>query len=251
MKSKLLTAALAGALVLLVTQATAQSGGGGGGSRPTDAEVGDAASFGRNVKWLGLATTGFVQLSSDCTPDPDSPLGPDDRCVTLNPAPATTVFDFPDLGRITIPGRSANSLLCHWATPIISYSMSNPTGVAALSRITVRGRIRVESPVLANPALINPNTGEPFGGGIDTSLPTYRDFDTMQPGEFSSQSITPTRACIAGFFTKKALVETYGLSAAQANDIFNQPLTIRVGISGNASLVDSGGINFGVRITGD
>jgi hypothetical protein len=70
---------------------------------PTAAEVGDADSFGSRVVWMGLAGTGAVFSSSDCTPDPNNPLGPDDRCVTLIPAPAMTSFDFRDLGRITLP----------------------------------------------------------------------------------------------------------------------------------------------------
>ncbi len=60
---------------------------------PTDAEVGDANSFGRDVKWLGLLQSGSVSFQSDCTPAPgDPPPGPDDRCVTLNAAPAATSF---------------------------------------------------------------------------------------------------------------------------------------------------------------
>src|SRR5688572_372297 len=78
----------------------------------TDATVGDAASFGRNVKWLGLLS-GYGRLSADCTADP-ADTSP---CQTLAPAPSGTGFDFPAVDSITIPGRSANSLLCHTQTP--------------------------------------------------------------------------------------------------------------------------------------
>ena len=37
---------------------------------PTDADVGDADSFGKNVKWLGLLQTGSISLQPDCTPVP-------------------------------------------------------------------------------------------------------------------------------------------------------------------------------------
>jgi hypothetical protein len=255
----LFAAVVVGVMGVAITNAAFSSDGKSGAERlmeaaramVTDAEVGDAASFGRNVKWLGLVSTGFVQLSSDCTPVAgDPPPGPDDRCVTTNPAPAITTWDFTDLGRITLPGKSAKSFLCHSATPIMSYGMTNGTGVNGTGRFFHRGRIRIESPVLLDPALIDPATSLPYNGGFDVSLPSYRDLRTLEPGEISSQSIQATRGCIAGLVSKKSLVES-GLTEAQANEFFKQPITIRIGSSGSSSFVDFAAINFGVRITGD
>ena len=72
-------------------------------ARPTDAEVGDADSFGREVRWLGLMA-GSVFLQPNCSAG-------DASCVALNPAPAPTSFDVPDIAVVTLPGGSSQSLL--------------------------------------------------------------------------------------------------------------------------------------------
>lgn len=75
-------------------------------SAPTPEEVGDVDSFERNLRWLGV-TQGVVTLDADCTG-----ATPEDNCTVLAPAPAVTAFNHPDLARITLPGKSAHSLLC-------------------------------------------------------------------------------------------------------------------------------------------
>lgn len=221
---------------------------------PGVAEVGDADSFGRNVKWLGLAQTGVITLDSTCVPAPgDPPPGPDDRCVTLNPAPASTSFDFPDLARIKLPGKSAESLLCHWLSPIVSYSFGNPTGVFqpnALFRLTPY--VVIESPVLADPALINPLTGLPFGGVLETSFAaTYVDSRSLQPGDRQLTRHSQSRTCIAGFLSRRSLVENYGLTEAQAKEVFKKEMALRIGVRGSAALVGSASVLYGLRVVGD
>lgn len=219
---------------------------------PTAAEVGDADSFGRRVVWIGLATTGVVFLSSDCTPDPGNPLGPDDRCVVLNPAPlATTPFNYPDLGRITLPGDSVNSLICHWATPNIFYSFQNTTASPVSAQFRASATYRIESEVLQDPSLINPITGSPFAGGFDVSIPGALDRQTLAAGASQTHRISATRTCIAGLVTKAALVRDYGLTSAQAKKFFQKPVTIKVGVSGSALSVSSASISFSTRFTGD
>jgi hypothetical protein len=64
-------------------------------------DVGDADSFGRNAKWIGLMSSGVIQLTDfadDCLPA-NFQGGPDDHCVVLDAQPATTAFDFPDIAR--------------------------------------------------------------------------------------------------------------------------------------------------------
>ena len=80
---------------------------------PTLEEVGDVDSFGRNVKWLGVASA-FINLSGTCPVDPDNP---DELCQVLAPAPAFTAFNFQDAARLTLPGKSSHSLLCYWFSP--------------------------------------------------------------------------------------------------------------------------------------
>lgn len=218
----------------------------------TDADVGDADSFGKKVVWIGLVQTGVVVLAEDCTPDPDFPPGPNDQCVTLSAAPASTSFSYPDLGHVTLPGKSTDTLICHWVTPLVSYGFHNTTGAAALARFTLRATYRLESAVLANPALMNPLTGLPFNGGIDIpGLPTYRNHQTIADGATQSHIIQSTRTCIEGMISKSTLVNTYGLTEAQAKSFFANPVTIRAGVSGDAALVSGASIIVGTRFTGD
>lgn len=221
---------------------------------PTDAEVGDAESFGRNVKWIGLLQAGNVSLQADCTPVPgDPPPGPDDRCVTLNPAPATTSFDLPDIGRIKLPARASSSLLCHWLSPIAFYTLQNATGVfQPNAQIRFQPYIVIENPVLADPSLIDPGTGLPFGGRLETSFAaSYRDSMSMQPGDRHSRQWSESRTCIAGFMSKRNLVEGYGLTDAQARNFFRSEMTLRFGLRGSAALVTGANVIYGLRVMGD
>src|SRR5687768_11308831 len=63
------------------------------------AEVGDVDSFGRNVRFIGSMQSGTVTLTSDCTPSPEFPPGPDDECIVTSPAPGATSFNATDVGR--------------------------------------------------------------------------------------------------------------------------------------------------------
>lgn len=217
-------------------------------SAVTTEEVGDAGSFGRNVKWLGLASA-FLQLSDSCTPAPGDP--PLENCIVLNPAPAATSFNFPDLDRVTLPPRSSESLICHWQTPIVSYNASNPTGAPASFSLRVTAVYRIENEVLDEPGLTDPNTGLPLGGAIELPLTSIFEAGSMDPGEFDSEFITGTRMCIGGLVSRDSLVGNYGLSEAQARRFFNRQTTIRLGLSGQARLVENASLNLGTRFVGD
>jgi len=217
----------------------------------------DTDSFGRNVTFDGLLQAGTVSLFADpagCTPLPGDPApGPDDRCVVLNPAPGLTTFDFPDIGRLTIPGRSAHSLLCHWLTPIAYYSFQNPTGVfQSLATYRLSPYVIVESSVLSDPALIDPTTGLPFNGKLETAFAaTYQDSQSLDVNQSATRRFSETRVCIGGFLTKANLMSTYGLTDAQATQVFRHDMTLRFGLRGSAKLVDSSFVIYGLRVVGD
>ena len=50
---------------------------------------------------------------------------------------------------------------------------------------------------------------------------------------------------------RTALVSNYGLSEAQARRFFRRETTIRLGLSGQARLVENASINIGSRFAGD
>jgi len=221
---------------------------------PDDDAVGDAASFGRNVKWLGLLQSGSINLRANCTPPVGaSPLGPDDRCVTLNPAPAFTSFDFPDIGRIKLPGKSARSLLCHWLSPILTYAFENATGVyQPNARLQLSPYVVIESSVLSDPSLIDPGTGLPFGGRLETGFAaTYIDSRSMQPGDRQLIRHSQSRTCIAGFLARRSLVQGYGFTDAQVDELFRKDMRISFGLRGNAAMVSDATFLYGLRVVGD
>lgn len=224
------------------------------GPAPTPAPGGsDTDTFGRNVIWDGLLSSGSISLSSDCTPVPgDPPPGPDDHCITLNPAPASTTFDIPDVGRMTLPAKSSRDILCHWLTPIVSYSLYNGTGVPANGRITLTPYLKIESEVLNDPALIDLTTGLPFNGSLLTGFAaSYQSSHTLQPNERDTQRFSESRVCVAGTISRQGLIDGYGLTSAQVDKFFAKPMTLRLGVHGSASLVDFANIIYGLRIMGD
>jgi hypothetical protein len=215
----------------------------------TDAEVGDAASFGRAANWIGLLS-GFVELDTDCAPaNPGDP--PRTNCIVVNPAPAITNFDRPDLATITLPGKSAKSLICHWQTPVANVFWNNDTAANANARLTVRPYYVFENEVLNDPALVNPLTGLPFGGQFEQSLIAINDLQTLAPGFASSRLYTFTRTCIGGAISRNFLTQSLGLSEEQAKQFFRKPTTIRIGLRGSAQLAQFASINVGTRFLGD
>ena len=212
----------------------------------TDEDVGDSDSFGRNLRWLGLADMS-VELTDTC-PGAD----PDAGCQVLNPAPAFTSFAFEDLGRITLPGKSTHSLLCYWFSPVVTARYANPTSNQVLARFRYSPTLTIENPVLATPGLIDPTTGLPFNGKLLTGMTSSEVFEVpLAPGVAFTERSRDSAVCIAGFISRKSLADTYGLSDAQIKEFFKKPTTVRMNISGHAQYVESASLYFGLRIIGD
>ena len=214
---------------------------------PTVEEVGDADSFGRNVTYLGLVQSQPVFTTSDCTGS-DPTL---ERCIVAAPAPAVTVFDEINLGTLSLPKNASKSLLCFTVTPFIFNDWQNFTGSAQLARFSAVANITITNPVLDDPALIDPNTGLPFGGKIDLGLITWSKTFTLQPNEINTERSTESRACIAGIISKRALVDTYGLTEPQANQFFKKAMTLTLGASGTVAMSEFTQYFYGLRIYGD
>lgn len=212
----------------------------------SDEDVGDSDSFGRNLRWLGLADMA-VELTDTC-PSTD----PDAGCQVLNPAPAFTPFAFEDLGRITLPGKSTHSLLCYWFSPVLTVRYANPTANPVLARLRYSPALTIENPVLATPGLIDPTTGLPFNGKLLTGMTSSELFEVpLAPGVAFTERTRDSAVCIAGFISRKSLADTYGLSDAQIKEFFKKPTTVRMNISGSAQYVESASLYFGLRIIGD
>lgn len=215
---------------------------------PTIEDVGDVDSFGRDVIWLGL-TSAFINLSDTCPIDPDNP---DELCQVLAPAPAPTAFSFEDAAHITLPGKATHSLLCYWFSPVLNVNYSNFGATRVLARLRYTPTLTVENPVLDDPALIDPTTGAPFGGQLLTSMTSTESFQVpLEPGVSFVERTRDSAVCMAGLLSKRALVDSYGLTEAQANEFFKQPTTIRLNVSGLAQHVGFASLTFGLRVVGD
>ena len=215
------------------------------------AAIGDPDSYGRYLKFIGLMNSGTISLASDCTPDPAFPPGPEDHCIVTAAAPGITSINIPDAARVLIPGKSANSLFCHWQTPFVVYAFANPTGVPQSgARIILTPTYTIQNPVLNDPALVDPDTGAPLAGSITVALPGIRRARSLDPGEVQIERENGTRVCDGGMMSK-GLLAYYGLSAAQQANFFKSDTIITMNIVGQARLVDFATIIYGNRIVGD
>lgn len=211
---------------------------------PTPGDVGDPDSFGRNLQWLGLAD-GEVDLLDDCTGDTFA-------CQPLAAPPAVTSFSFDDLGHITLPARATHSLLCYWFSPFLTIGYGNDSAASVVAKLSYTPTVTIENPLLDDPSLIDPTTGLPFGGQLLTGMTSSERFEVPLPAATHITERTRDSAvCIAGLISLNTLVETYGLTAAQARDFFRQQMTLRLNVSGSAQYVDSATLYFGWRLVGD
>lgn len=214
----------------------------------TEDEVYDVDSFGRYVKWLGL-TSAFINVQSGCP----KPTTPDEFCQELNPTPgAYTSFAFNDAARIKLPKGASNSILCYWFSPVLTVNYNNPTAARVTGRFRYSPTLTIENPVLADPSLIDPTTGAPFGGQLLTSMTSSERFEeSLEPGVILSERTRDSTVCMAGFISHKSLILNYGLTPAQADDFFASPTTVRMNISGSTQYVGNASMVFGLRIVGD
>lgn len=213
----------------------------------TEADVGDADSFGRNLRWLGL-TDAQVELSNDCSPFTDPSVG----CQVLAPAGGLTSFSFENLGHVKLPKKAATSLLCYWLSPVLNVSYGNPTAAPVVAQLNYLPTLTVENSVLDDPSLIDPSTGLPFGGRMITGMTASERLQVpLPPGLHLTERSRDSAVCIAGFLSRKALIEGSGLSPAQADEFFKRETTVRLNVSGSARYVDGASLYFGLRIVGD
>ena len=215
---------------------------------PTLEEVGDVDSFGRQVRWLGL-TQMDITLADTCPPPGTTP---NSACAVLDPPGAVTSFNFDDVARITLPAKSADSLLCYWLSPFLTTTYDNPTAAPVIARLNFSPTLTIENPVLDDPALIDPMTGLPFGGSLLTGMTSSERFEVpLAAGMQLSERKRDSAVCIAGFVSRRSLVQNYGLTEAQAKEFFKKKTTIRMNITGSAQYVQNALWIFGLRVVGD
>jgi len=73
----------------------------------------------------------------------------------------------------------------------------------------------------------------------------------LRPGVQITERTRHSAVCIAGFLTRRALVDTYGLTDAQVTEFFKKPTTVRLNVRGSSQHVSGASLIFGLRIVGD
>ena len=216
---------------------------------PTVDDVGDLDSFGRNVRWLGQKSEVYG-LDTDCASwTAEDPAA---RCQQVANPNTTTPYHFDDILRFNLPANASNSMFCYLLTPMFQAYFTGNTGTnAVVGSLTYSVSATVENPVLDTPGLVNPVTGAPFAGTFTTGSLAFEVFQTALVPQFP---LTTTQrksvACNAGI-SKRLLMETYGLTQAQANSFFANPTTLRLNVGGSARFVDRAVFTVGIRILGD
>jgi hypothetical protein len=188
--------------------------------------VGDVDSFARTPIYLGAKQSEFFGSTGTCAPA----LFPVPSYCTRTPAPGKRLTVIvPEVVRIDLPARVANSQLCFEVTPTVNFTHQN-TGTTTVRSLLVTGaRVRFRSPVLADPLIVDPNTGLPYPGNeILFGVPLLQDMRYLAPGTNEPGNLEFTRRCAGQAFSKQNLVATYGLTRAQADQVFNETISVFV-----------------------
>lgn len=196
-------------------------------------DVGEADSFDKGVKFMGIAGSGVMYVYRSCDPtilldELGLVLGPDDRCLAA-PNPAVTASaTFVDIARINLPARANRNVLYMINNHSINWDFSNAGPGVIAGQMSYSPRITIESDALNDPAAIDPNTGLPMNGSY-TTTGNGSKFLTMslQPGDFNNYVESYTRANTTGL--SRQFFANLGLPDSVINNLFNRPMTIRLG----------------------
>jgi hypothetical protein len=210
--------------------------------------VGEADSFGRDSTYLGLMS-GYAVLSPTC---PRANPYPGEKCQVISSNTGYTTFNFENIDQITLPAASLNSLMCQWLTPIIDINYRNGGSVRAAGTYAYTPTLTILNPVLNDPSLINPLTGQAFNGKLSTGLSSNERLTVpLEPGFAISERTRKSSVCIAGALSRSRLIQVYGLSEAQADRFLASPTTVQLNVSGYSQHVDFSWLALSMRLMGD
>lgn len=212
-------------------------------------DVGDADSFGRPVRWMGFVSSPGIKVRESCEPRPGETPS---LCMESSTGQEYREAEFRDLAQITLPARSAHSLLCHWLTPSVSGVLQNGSGFDnGQAELVAMPSITIENEVLNDPSIIDPVTGLPYNGQMEVYANSSMISAPLDTGEQTYQRASSTRTCISGYLNRRELVSSWGLTEAQAREFFRKPMTLRLHTLVAARMVQDGQVAVSVRFVGD
>lgn len=213
-------------------------------------DVGDLASFGKEAKFFGYANTGTVLIRSDCS-NLGFPLGADDRCFAINATTNSVSFNVRDIGRIYFPKKTFLNVIFLLSRHEYSYYFANLTTQNQNGVLQYRPYFTLESDVLNDPGLINPQTGLPFNGQVDIGAAGGKSLSkTLFPNYRERENLGYGTASVSGL-TKKYFIENFGLPAQVVDALFYEKMAIRLNIRGLTANVIDGNFNYAVRFIGN
>lgn len=218
-------------------------------------DVGEPDSFGKNVKFLGTARTGVVYVYLSCDPavllaDLNLTLGPDDRCLAHTVGTGSVSGTFNDLGRITIPGRSADNTIYFIINRTIDNEFQNAFSNEIPTFFAFSPRLTIESTALNDPAAVDPTTGNPLNGVLTVSAFGTKIFNnSLHPGAFETSYDQSSAAASTGF--ARTYFEALGLPTHVINQLYRRPMTIKLGMRVSVRGVYFGQYLYSMRFTGN
>jgi hypothetical protein len=209
----------------------------------TEDEVGDADSFNRPVTYLGLASLPTVTARRDCQGAAN--------CVTLPADNSRATVTLNNLDSVRIPGRTTNSLVCGEFPAQLNLQFWNTGSAAssAFSRFDIV--VTVANKVLEDPSLIDPTTGLPFNGRYSFVQIMNEDDPLVGVGELVRRTQVFSRGCRGGLVSRNNLKTAYGLSNAQIDEFFRNPITLTFGVKVDLVGVFRADFLVGARLYGD
>jgi hypothetical protein len=214
------------------------------------ADVGEPDSFGKNVKFFGVASSGIVILTTDCSEANVGILGPDDRCQLITDQSVVTGVNYVDLGRMTIPGRSVDNVLHVISRGSYTYSMGNLGTTPSLGRVGYVPSITLESIAFNDPSAIDPATGLPMNGALrSTGTNLFAMTKTIAPGAIENLSNRSGSSSILGF--SREYFRQIGMTDSAINLFYKNPVTIKIGIRASTQLVSEAVFSYSIRLMGN
>jgi hypothetical protein len=207
----------------------------------------DPGSFGRTVKFLDVSSGPYALYAyrrdtSGCSAGM--------KCTQISLDTANTVNDT-NVATITLPAFSARSLLCFSITPNASVTYRNWSPTTNQANVSFRINTIVQSTVFNNPALIDPFTGLPLNGKIESAMTGFRESFPIAPNQLFTKTWAFSRECIGGMISTSMLQKMYGLSALQAQAVFSNPITVSLSTQTDLQQVDDMTFQLNFRLFGD
>lgn len=213
----------------------------------------DVASFGKAVTFMGLVGANRVELTSTgVCPTPTA------ECVTINPVTSGVLFEYDvtaDLGNITLSRHVVRqiSLIYQMTNIIYEYEFENTTAgtiPSAFFHFEPYVTLESNSPLLNDPACIDPNTGMACNGKAVIFLSAGQTSNrSLASGERDREHQSFTRAGSTGI-GKQSLM-TIGWPQATVDEIFDRAIIIRLHVKGSTRRVNDGFIKYELRLFGD